>query len=83
MVLLESLQQLQYQSAMLSSAYLNGCAALLKQRLMHVHELTSKATAVLCAMSDPDQANSAGTYDNDSASLLSDDDDDGFLNIFV
>ena len=34
-------------------------------------------------MSDPDQANSAGTYDNDSASLLSDDDDDGFLNIFV
>lgn len=45
---------------------------------MHVHELTFKATAVLFALSDPDQANSAGTYDSDSARLFSDDDDDEF-----
>ena len=78
-VLLELLQQLECQS---SSAYLNGCAAMLKQRLMQVHQLIGKATDTISVMNDPvictsDNRSRADGYDSDSDdSLYSDDVDD-------
>ena len=78
-ILLESLQQLECQ---LSSAYLNGCAALLKQRLLQVNNLIDKATDTISMMNGPaictyDNRSRAEAYDSDSDdSLFSDDDDD-------